>query len=290
MSTLLHLSHGPSAASVPFGAPEALLAAVARDLRYQVVQLSHRAGTPHLGSALSVLDVLVALYWRVARIDPSRADDPARDRVILSKGHAATALYVALAARRFFPEAWLDTFAQHRSPLAEQPAPGCAPGVELATGSLGHGLPVGTGLALAARIQRRDHRVFVVMSDGECNEGTVWEAAMFAAARKLGRLTVVVDYNKWQATGRSNDVMALESLAAKWEAFGWETVEVDGHDLGALIAALEVAPADDKRPRAIIAHTVKGKGVSFMEDDNNWHYRIPKPEEVAAAAEELDTP
>jgi transketolase len=273
---------------VPFGADVKALDGVARDLRYQIVQLSHHAGTPHLGSALSVVDLLVAAYWRIARLDPKRPDDPNRDRVILSKGHAATALYTALAARGFFPESWLDSFAQHGSPLAEQPAPNCAPGVELATGSLGHGLPVGVGLALAARIQRRDHRVLVVMSDGECNEGTVWEAAMFAAAQRLGRLLVVIDYNKWQATGRSNEVMALESLHAKWAAFGWDATEVNGHDLPAVIAAMDRPAADTGRPGAIIAHTVKGKGVSFMEDDNNWHYRIPKAEEVAAAALELN--
>src|SRR5438105_3875094 len=144
-----HLPDHRPAAGIPFGAPVADLARAAQDLRYQIVQLSHRAGTPHLGSALSVVDVLVALYWRLAKVDPQQPVDPGRDRVILSKGHAASALYAALAARGFFPESWLDSFAQHGSPLAEQPAPGCAPGVELATGSLGHGLPVGTGMALA---------------------------------------------------------------------------------------------------------------------------------------------
>ena len=285
---MLHLPDWPHPATISFGAPVAELAGVARDLRYQIVQLSHRAGTPHLGSSLSVIDILVAAYWRIARIDPARADDTRRDRVILSKGHAATALYTALAARGFFPESWLDSFAQHGSALAEQPAPNCAPGVELATGSLGHGLPVGVGLAMAARIQKRESRTLVVMSDGECNEGTVWEAAMFAAAQRLGRLMIVVDYNKWQATGRSNEVMALESLVAKWTAFGWDACEVDGHDLNALLAGMERVPSDPARPIAIVAHTVKGKGVSFMEDDNNWHYRIPKAEEVAAAALELN--
>lgn len=282
---MLHLPDSPPASAVPLGAPFAPHRALARDLRYQVVQLSHNAGTPHLGSALSVIDILVAIYWRAARVDPARATDPDRDRVILSKGHAATALYAALAARGFFPETWLDSFAQPGQPLAEQPAPNCAPGIELATGSLGHGLPVGAGLALAARIQQRDYRVFVIMSDGECQEGTVWEAAMFAAAKRLGRLVVVVDCNKWQATGRSNEVLALDSLAAKWTAFGWEAREIDGHDLEALTRALE--PREAERPLAIIAHTVKGRGVSFMEDDNNWHYRVPKPAEVAAAAAEL---
>ncbi len=285
-----HLPNSPLPSATHFGAPVDHLVRVAQDLRYQIIQMSHNAGTPHLGSALSVIDILVAAYWRVARIDPRHPEAPDRDRVILSKGHAATALYTTLAARGFFPETWLDGFASHGSPLAEQPAPHCAPGVELATGSLGHGLPVGAGLALAARIQKLDYRVLVVMSDGECNEGSVWEAAMFAAAQQFGRLTVVVDYNKWQATGRSNEVLALASLSAKWAAFGWETCEVDGNDMAAVVAALEPSTADQTRPRAIVAHTVKGKGVSFMEDDNNWHYRIPTAKEVATAALELAQP
>ena len=262
------------------------LSRISREIRGKLVEMSHNAGTPHLGSALSVVDILVAAYWNVLEIDAKKPDDEIRDRFILSKGHAATALYVTLAMRGFFPKELLDSFAQEGSPLAEQPSPNCAPGVELATGSLGHGLPVGIGLALAARIRKMDYRVFVTMSDGECNEGSVWEAALFAPAQKLGRLTVVVDYNKWQATGRSNEIMALESLAAKWSAFGWNTSEVDGHDIAAITRELRKTGSSDK-PTAIIAHTVKGKGISFMEDDNNWHYRIPKSEEVTAARREL---
>ena len=272
---------------VPSGAPVSTLTAIARDLRYQVVQLSHEAGTPHLGSALSCIDILVAAYWRALRIDPRRADDPDRDRFILSKGHAASALYTVLAARGFFPESLLDGYARAGSPLAEQPAPHCAPGVELATGSLGHGLPVGIGMALAARLQRRDYRVFALLSDGECNEGSVWEAAMFAPAQRLGRLVVIVDYNKWQATGRSNEVMSLHSLADKWRAFGWNAREVDGHDLHALVNALSPEFPAEGAPTAIIAHTIKGRGVSFMEDDNNWHYRVPSADELVAVADEL---
>ena len=183
----------------------------------------------------------------------------------------------------FFRRHWLDTFAQHHSPLAEQPAPGCAPGVELATGSLGHGLPVGLGMALAGRIQKQDYRVLVVMSDGECNEGSVWEAALFAPNQKLGNVAIIIDYNKWQATGRSNEIMALPSLRDKFAAFGWSAREVDGHDIAALAAALENFPDGSGQPVAIVAHTIKGRGVSFMEDDNNWHYRVPTADEVAAA-------
>ena len=277
----------PSA--VPFGASYSDLATVARSLRYQVVQMSHDSGTPHLGSSLSCIDILVAAYWLALRIDPTVPSANNRDRFILSKGHAAPALYTCLAARGFFPEAWLDTFAVHGGKLAEQPAPNCTPGVELATGSLGHGLPVGCGLALSGRIQKLDYRTLVVMSDGECNEGSVWEAAMFAAGKSLGRLTVVIDYNKWQATGRSDEVLALASLRDKWAAFGWESTEVDGHDIAAIADAIAPRGEPTGRPRAIIAHTIKGKGVAFMEDDNNWHYRIPDAAEVEHAAQLLST-
>jgi transketolase len=276
--------------SKPAEASIADLQAIARRLRFKLIQMSHAAGAPHLGSALSCVDILVAAYWKILKIDPAHPDDPLRDRFILSKGHAASALYATLAERGFFPRAWLDNFAQHGSPLAEQPAPHCAPGVELATGSLGHGLPVALGMALAGRIQKQTYRVFVTMSDGECNEGTVWEAALFAPNQKLENVAIIIDYNKWQATGRSNEIMSLHSLREKFSAFGWSAAEVDGHDLSQLVSAMSAVPNGSGRPVAIVAHTTKGKGVSFMEDDNNWHYRIPTAAEVAQAAQELGIP
>lgn len=255
-------------------------------IRARLVELSHQAGAPHLGGSLSCVDALVALYWGVLRIDPARPDDPDRDRFILSKGHAAPALYTTLAARGFFSDELLSTFGQPGGRLPEQPSPGALPGVEAATGSLGHGLPIGVGLAIAARLHDRPYRVFCLLSDGECNEGSTWEAAMMAPARGLERLTALVDFNGWQATDRSREVMALEPLGGKFASFGWEVHEVDGHDLGRLLEVLSAAPPPGK-PRAVVMHTVKGRGVSFMEDDNNWHYRIPSAEEVNAAREEL---
>lgn len=260
---------------------------IAARIRGSVIEMSHRAKTAHLGSSLSCVDLLVAVYWGALRLDPHNPQDPKRDRFILSKGHAATTLYATLAHRGVISLGLLETYAEAGSRLAEHPSPGCVPGVEVATGSLGHGLSLGIGMALAARIQGHSYGVFVVMSDGECNEGSVWEAAMFAPVHRLDRLVVLIDYNKWQATARSNEVMALAPLSNKWEAFGWNALNVDGHDLDALQAALRSAPDRGGKPLAIIAHTVKGKGVSFMEDDNNWHYRSPNGEEVWKARAEL---
>lgn len=263
------------------------LSALTAVLRARIIDTSHRSGTPHLGSCLSSVDILTALYFAVLRIDPAAPNDPNRDYFLLSKGHAAPALFQALAMRGFFPDSRLDNYGEDGGVFGEHPpARGFVPGIEAATGSLGHGLPVGLGMALAARLQGRGSRVFVLMGDGECNEGSVWEAAMLASAQRLGTLTAIIDYNKWQATGRSNEIMALAPLADKWRAFGWSPCEIDGHDLGAVIEALALSEPDC-RPRAVIAHTVKGKGVSFMEDDNNWHYRIPTADEVLAARREL---
>jgi transketolase len=259
---------------------------IARRLRGTLVELSHRAETPHLGSSLSCVDILVAAYWGGLNVDPATANAPDRDRLLLSKGHAATTLYAALALRGYWPPGTLETYAQPGGQLAEHPSPGL-PGIEIASGSLGHGLNLGLGMALAGRVQGRTYKVCAVLSDGECNEGSVWEAALFAPIHRLDNVIAIVDYNKWQATGRSNEVMALNPLRDKWAAFGWHALEIDGHNIAALLEEFQALPRVAGKPTVLVAHTIKGKGVSFMEDDNNWHYRIPAANDVQKAREEL---
>jgi transketolase len=267
----------------------AFLKKKAAELRGEVIGMSHKAGSAHLASCLSCIDVLTAAYWHVLNIDPANPTDESRDRFILSKGHAAMAIYATLAHRGFFPMDLLETYTKDGSKLAEHPPANLLPGVEAATGSLGHGLPIACGHAMAARMKGKptNYRVFALLSDGENNEGSVWEAAMFAAAQKLENLCVIVDYNKWQATARSNETLQLAPLRDKWESFGWDAREIDGHDVGALADAMAGVPNGSGKPVAFIANTIKGKGVSFMEDDNNWHYRAPTAEEVVLARKEL---
>jgi len=260
----------------------------AKILRARIVETSHKASMPHLGSCLSCVDILTALYFSVLKIDPKDHRSPDRDRFILSKGHGAPALFQVLAMRGFYPEEWLENYGEDGGIFAEHPpTPDYLAGIEAATGSLGHGMPMGVGMALAARIQKKKYNVYALLSDGECNEGSIWEAAMLAGGKKIENLCVIIDFNKWQATDRSQEVLALDPLADKWKAFGWNTFEVDGHDIDQLLDVLKHFPSSNGKPTAIIAHTVKGKGVSFMEDDNNWHYRIPNAEEVNKAKIEL---
>jgi transketolase len=247
--------------------------------------MAHAGRTPHVASALSCADLVAALYFEVLRIDPARPEAEERDRFILSKGHGCMAQYAALAERGFFHEKVLDEYGREGGRLAEHPAPRCVPGIEAATGSLGHGLSLGAGLALAAKIHGRSHRIFVLLSDAECMEGSVWEAALFARARGLDNLVAIVDYNKLSAMGPTRP--CLEPLAEKWRAFGWSCVEIDGHDAGAIVAVLSQVPLEPSRPSAVVAHTIKGKGVSFMENDLEWHYRPPNDNDLKRALEEI---
>jgi transketolase len=260
-----------------------------RKLRGRIIKMIQDANCAHLGSSLSCIDILTVLYWKVMNVTPETASSPDRDRFILSKGHAATSLYSTLAFKGFFDKKLLDTFHKDGTLLAEHPVAHSLPGIEAATGSLGHGLPIACGLALAAKLQNKNYKVYVVMSDGECNEGSNWEAALFASAKKLDNIIAFIDYNKWQATGRSDEVLGIAPLSEKWEKFGWETHEINGHDLEAIYEAATHAKnkSPNGKPTMIVCNTIKGKGVSFMEDDNNWHYRAPNEEEFQKALVEL---
>jgi len=260
---------------------------LATRIRRHVVQMTHRAKSAHVGTSLSMADLLAYLYGGVLRVDPVRPTLPDRDRFILSKGHGCTALYATLAEVGFFPLEWLDTFYQDGTRLAGHVMHRGVPGVEVSTGALGHGLSIGCGMALVGKRDGRPYRVFTLLSDGECDEGSIWEAALFAAHHGLENLVVIVDYNKIQSLGRVREVLNLDPLAEKWSAFGWAVREIDGHDYGQIEAALTGIPFESERPSCIIAHTIKGKGVSFMEDKLLWHYRSPDDQELQQALTEL---
>jgi transketolase len=246
-----------------------------------------RAKASHIGTCLSMADLLAVLYTRFLRVDPGRPHWPGRDRFLLSKGHGAAILYAALAERGFFPTADLDDYCRDGSPLMGHVSHH-VPGVEVSTGSLGHALPIGCGMALAGKRGQQPYRVVVLLSDGELDEGSNWEAILFAGHHRLDNLVAIVDFNKIQSFGRVRDVLDLDPLADKWRAFRWVVREIDGHDERAIEAALAAVPFEPGRPSVLIAHTVKGKGVSFMEDQLAWHYRSPAPEQLAAALRETE--
>lgn len=260
---------------------------LARRIRIHCVRMTYRARASHVASALSIADILAVLYGGVLRIDPRNPAWVDRDRLVLSKGHAAVALYSVLAEVGFFPVNWLDSYGRDGSPLVGHVTSHGVPGVEVSTGSLGHGLPIAAGMALAGKMDRRNYRVYAILSDGECDEGSTWEAALFAAHHKLDALTAVIDANGWQGFGRTEEVLTLSPLRDKWESFGWTVVETDGHDVAALLHVLTSVPVEMHRPTCIIARTVKGKGVSFMEDRLEWHYKSPTEHEFRQALGEL---
>jgi transketolase len=263
------------------------LKAMANRIRQHCIRMTGKANTSHIGSALSTADIMAALYGKALRYDPKRPDWPDRDRFIMSKGHACTALYATLAESGFFPAEALETFYQNGSPLAGHVMHKDNPGVELSTGSLGHGLPVAAGMAIAAKRDGRISRMFCLMSDGECDEGSVWESALFAPQHQLDNLVVIIDYNGIQSLDMVKNVIDLDPFAAKWRAFRWSVVDVDGHNMQELEETLTRVPFEVGRPSCIIAHTVKGKGVSFMENKLLWHYRAPLGEDLTKALAEL---
>lgn len=263
------------------------LSELARRIRVHAIRMANRAGSCHVGSSLSMAEILSVLYGKVLRVDPAEPEAPGRDRFVLSKGHACGALYSVLAECGFFPLDWLETFFQNGGRLPGHATAKGIPGIEVSTGSLGHGLPIATGMALAARRDRHSYRVFCVLSDGECDEGSNWEAALFAPHHQLDNLIAIVDYNKIQSLGHVNDVLPLEPFTDKWRAFGWHTVELDGHSIDELTTTLEAVPLSPGKPTCVIAHTIKGKGVDFMEDQLLWHYRTPRDEEFTQALAQL---
>lgn len=261
---------------------------IAAEIRYAVIETSHRSKSAHLASCLSCVDIITELFWRENDLnffDESIGAD--RDHFILSKGHAAMLLYVALAKKGIFDAKELLTYNQNGGRLAEHPPANLIPYIDVATGSLGHGLSVGVGISMAKKLRGCNSKVIVVVSDGEINEGSVWEATMFASRNLLNNLCLIVDSNKWQATDRVEDVLHIDNLADKWAAFGWKTIEVNGHNFAELRESVEFFKTSKDRPVVIIANTIKGRGISFMEDDNNWHYRSPNEQELSKCKKEL---
>ncbi|MDO4847447.1 MAG: transketolase [Clostridiaceae bacterium] len=257
-------------------------------IRRHGIEMTHLSGGSHIGSILSVADIMAVLYNDVAKINPENPKDPARDRIILSKGHAGASVYAALAEKGFFDTEELKTHYQNGSRLSGHVSHKGVPGVEFSTGSLGHGLPVGAGMAMAAKKDNKSHSVFVILGDGECDEGSVWEAALVAHHYGLDNLIAIIDHNKMQSLDFCENTIKLSPFADKWKAFGWNVIDIDGHDHDALRSAMLSAKENKGNPTVIIANTVKGKGISFMENDILWHYRFPHDgEEYDGALKEL---
>ncbi len=261
---------------------------LANQLRLHALHMTSKGGSSHIASTFSIADVIAVLYGKILRVDPTDPKKPDRDRFILSKGHAGAIIYAALAERGFMPIEKLATHYQNGSDLSGHVSHKGIPGVELSTGSLGHGLSVGAGMAVAGKLRSQSHRVFVVLSDGECDEGSNWEAIMFAGYHRLDNLIAIVDYNKYQSLKTTMDTLDLEPFADKWKSFRWAVREVDGHDHSQLIQTLSMLPFEAGKPSCLILHTTKGKGVSFMENQVLWHYRTAKGQEFEAAKQELE--
>ena len=260
---------------------------IATRIRTDAVRMTNRARSGHVGSMLSMADIIAVLYEKILRVDPKNPDMPERDRFILSKGHAAAGVYSALAQKGFIPEEWLERYYCDDGKLMGHISHK-VPGVEFSTGSLGHGLPVATGMAIAARYAKSDRRIFVMSSDGDMNEGSTWEAILFAAQEHLSNLTLIIDYNQVQALGHSEDVIDLRDLKVKLEAFGWAVREIDGHNYEEIESALSSVPFDGNKPSAVIANTIKCKGIPALEDTVKSHYKFIPDEEIEAVIKHIE--
>jgi len=259
----------------------------AKEIRRNIVKMVAFSRAAHIGSALSIVDILTVLYFKILKIRSNQPDWSGRDKLIFSKGHAATALYSTLVQRGFASKKCLDNYYGNNTKLAGHPVRGCMPGIEVSTGSLGHGLSISLGIAMANKYDKRHSRIFTILSEGDCDEGSTWEAAMVAGHLKLDNLVAIVDYNKIQAMGRVKDIMDLEPFKEKWQSFGWSVKEIDGHNYLEIEKSLKKIPFEKNKPSIVIAHTIKGKGVSFMEDSLTWHYKYPNEKELKQALLEL---
>jgi transketolase len=263
------------------------LEAMARNIRQDIIEMIYAVQSGHPGGSLSATDIVTALYFHFMRVDPANPNWEQRDRFVLSKGHACPVWYSALAEKGFFPKEELLTLRKINSRLQGHPVMGKPPGIDITTGSLGQGLSLGVGMAMGLELDGGDARVYVLISDGELNEGQVWEAALAAAKFNLDNLIVILDYNNLQLDGWCNDVMPIEPIADKWRAFNWEVFEMDGHNMGEIIQTIKIAQSIKSRPSIIIAHTIKGKGVSYMENKCEWHGKPPNDEQYEQAIREL---
>ena len=258
---------------------------ISTEIRLLVLEMIYKSKSSHIGSAFSIIDILACLYFEIMKINPADCCDINRDFFILSKGHAAAALYATLCRRGYFDRQDLDHYGESGTKLSGHVIKNCLPGVEISAGSLGHGLPIAGGMALAAKKDGKSNRVFCLMGDGECNEGSVWEAVIFAGHHRLGNLYGIVDFNNQQGMGRASEILNLAEMDKAWQAFGWEVRTVDGHDYQAIRGAFNGFDSD--KPKLVIAKTIKGKGVSWMEDKIEWHYKTPTEEQFQEAVKIL---
>ena len=263
------------------------LEGLAKKIRKDILELIYQTKSPHIGSCFSMVELLVALYFKILRINPKNPQDPNRDRFLLSKGHGAPALYPVLAERGFIKKETLEGFARDGGTLEQHPTRNVSQGIEISSGSLGHGLALGCGMALAGKYDKKDYRVFVYLSDGEMEEGSTWESILFASHHQLDNLVAIVDKNKFQALGKTSEILNTDPLPRKWQSFGWEVKEIDGHNLKEIIFTLEKIPFQLEKPSCLIAQTIKGRGVSFMENNGEWHDKYPNEEEYEEALKEL---
>lgn len=261
------------------------LSALSKDIRKQILKMIVKANASHIASSYSIVELLVYLYEKVLRIDPKNPNGVNQDKFILSKGWGVSALYAILAYKKFFNEELLNTYCEDDSKMIGMATKNDIPGIEVSTGSIGHGLPIGAGMAMAMKMKENNRKVYVLIGDGGCDEGVIWETALIAAHHNLNNLICIIDYNKWQSFGRTNEVLNLIPLKEKWEAFNWNVVEIDGHDFLEIENGIYQSQSSTK-PTMVIAHTIKGKGLSIIEDKNEFHYKTPRLKELEIARNE----